>query len=310
MPRISVIMPVYNAEKFIEKTLESILNQTYRDFEIILINDYSTDKSMDIVHKMNNSKIRILENEQNMGIAYSRNIGLDEASGEYIALMDDDDLAPLDRFQKQVDFLDKNQDIDVVGGRYCVIDENDTVIRKLSEPLRNPQYIKASLMFYDPIGNGSTMFRRSFVMKHQIRYQDNCLGMEDYRFWIDCSLHGKITNLDDILLYWRCWKNESARVLENRKEQRRVCYKNIRKYALKKNGFQLENKEFERLLELLPEDYAEYPVTKNELREIYELLQKIASQAEERNLINKEEVKILCRKLFAQRTEFSVLWKK
>ena len=97
---ISVIMPVYNAEKYICQTVESILKQTYTDFELILIDDCGTDKSIDLVKKTySDTRIKYYRNDKNMGIAYSRNRGLEVATGEFVAFMDDDDIAPLNRLE-------------------------------------------------------------------------------------------------------------------------------------------------------------------------------------------------------------------
>ena len=94
MPKISVIMPVYNAERYIKIAVDSILNQTFKDFELIVIDDKGTDDSIKIVEEISDPRIRILHNEKNCGIAFSRNRGITEAKGEYLALMDDDDYAP------------------------------------------------------------------------------------------------------------------------------------------------------------------------------------------------------------------------
>lgn len=308
MPKVSVIMPLYNAEKYVQKAIDSILKQTFTDFELILINDCSIDKTMDVVSKIKDTRIRILENERNSGIAYSRNVGLENSNGQYIALMDDDDIATCERFEKEVAFLDTNKDIDVVGGRYCMIDENDVVIKKMGEPLVNPYYIKAYLMFYDPIGNGSTMFRERMIKEHDIRYQNNCFGMEDFRFWIDCSLHGKIVNLDDVFLHWRCWENETNKVFEKKKTEREKCFASLQRYAIEQNGYELNDKEFEILSKAFPEDMAKVGISIQALKELYLIFQKIIHQAEQKGIENKKEIKILCRKLFSRRLEISEVW--
>ena len=136
-------MPVYNAEKYIKKSLDCILQQTFNDFEVILIDDCGNDRSMGIISEIRDSRVKIIHNDFNMGIALSRNQALDIANGEYIALMDDDDLTPINRFKMQVAFLDNNKDIDVVGGRYEMIDQQDNCLKVFPEPLNNPNYIKA-----------------------------------------------------------------------------------------------------------------------------------------------------------------------
>lgn len=151
MPKVSVIMPLYNAEKYVEKAIYSILQQTCSDFELILIDDQGSDKTIEIARSIIDDRIVYVCNEENLGIAKSRNKGINQAQGDYIALMDDDDIAPLDRLEKEVNFLDCHSEYDVVGGRMGVIDANDTIVKLYNEPLMNPNYIRASLMFFDPI---------------------------------------------------------------------------------------------------------------------------------------------------------------
>lgn len=130
-PMISVILPVYNSEKYIEKTIRSVLNQTYEDFELLIIDDIPTDNTMSIVDSIHDDRIRIICNGENKGIAYSRNRGIECCKGKYIALMDYDDIALENRFEKQVAFLEDNPDVDVVGGRIRQIDEDDNFISEV-----------------------------------------------------------------------------------------------------------------------------------------------------------------------------------
>lgn len=308
MPEVSIIMPLYNAERFVEKAVDSILRQTYEDFELIVVDDCGQDSSREIVSSITDSRIKILRNDKNRGIAFSRNRGLDAAAGEYIALMDDDDLAPLERLEKEVNYLEEHRDIDVVGGNYCHIDKDDSVLHVLPEPLRNPKYIKAALLFYDPIGNGTTMFRKRFVEENNIRYKDNCFGMEDYLFWVDCSLCGNITNLNEVMLYWRQTDNETNRMLVRKKNERAMCFKKIQRYALEKNGFCFEEDEYEILLDAFTEHFAKETISAHQLIKLYHILKKMIDQAEKGKFSNQAEIKILCRKLFATRLQFSELW--
>lgn len=310
MPKVSVIMPLYNAEKYVKKAIDSILEQTFSNFELILIDDCSMDKTMDIVMKINDPRIVILNNAQNRGIAFSRNRGIENSKGQYIAFMDDDDLTASDRLEKEVKFLDNNKDIDVVGGRFCIIDENDSIVQIMGEPLVNPHFIRASLMFFDPIGNGSTMFRKELIMKNDIRFQEGCLGMEDYRFWIDCSLHGKITNINKVLLYWRnSLDNESARVTGSTFSRLRAeKFSELQKYALQANGFQLNEAEIHLLQDMFPEGMTTKPATAEELEKLLRVFKKMIIQAEKMNLENREEIVILCKKQYAKKIENASIW--
>ena len=302
-------MPLYNAERYVYKTIKCILNQTYENFELLLIDDCGTDLTMEIVAQIQDSRIRIIHNDKNRGIAYSRNEGLKNATGEYIALMDDDDLAPLDRFEKQVAYLDEHQEIDAVGGRYCVIDENDTICQMAPDALENPKFVKATLMFKDPLGNGSMMFRTGIIRKYGIYFLDDFLGMEDYMFWVEFSKYGTIANLREILLYWRCVNgNETSRILEQKKEMRAEKFFEIQRHAIESYGFRLSENEFQVLKKMFPEEKWGNKATKGELSQLYSILKKMIAQAEMMQLENAEEIKIFCRKYFSKRVEISEIW--
>jgi len=309
MPKISVIMPLYNAEKYVEKSIESILNQTYKDFELVIVNDQCTDQSVKIVENIHDSRIRLFHNEVNQGIAYTRNKGIELAQGEYIALMDDDDIADLSRMEIESMYLDEHRDIDVVGGRHCEIDEHDKILHLIKEPLNNPNYIRAYLMLYNAVANGSAMIRREFIDKYNIRYADNCFGMEDYKFWIDCSINGKISNINKIFLYWRdSSTNETSKVYSEKLELRKKKFAELHKYAFEKNGYRLTVEEQDFINKLFPAVISSVIASKEELEKLYEIMKKIICQAQNMNVENAKEVEIFCRKMFATKVEFSELW--
>ena len=309
MPKISVIMPVYNAEKYIKESIDCILQQTFRDFELLLIDDCGMDRSREFINNIVDARVRIIKNDTNKGIAFSRNVGIKASNGEYIALMDDDDLTSLSRFEIQNAFLDENKKIDVVGGRYQVIDKNNNLLKIFPEPLNNPEYIKAYMMFYNPMANGTTMIRKKFIEDNGIKYQDKCLGMEDYRFWIDCSLKGRITNLPNLFLEWRqTTTNETIRTLTDKTCERKKMYANLQKYALTENGFCLSEDEISFFCQMFRENIRLNNASKIDLERLYFLLNKIISQADKMNLINKSEISTVCKKMFSLRLENSEAW--
>lgn len=297
-PKVSVIMPIYNAEKYVKETIEGILNQSFEDFELLLINDQPTDKTMEIVKSIKDIRIRIIENDRNRGIAYSRNRGLEEARGEYIALMDDDDLTDRERLALEVDFLDEHSDIDVIGGRSIYIDENNQIQSQTAFMLTDPNYIRAQMMFFCPMANSSTMFRKSVIDAYKIRYQENCLGMEDYRFWIEVSLHAKITNLQKTFLYWRMSQTgETTRVRENKQEERRKLFAQLQIYGLEANGFRLTEKEKEIFTESFEESKS---IIFKDLGRLYNVLRKLSTQAYNFNLSFADEMRYTCRNYYLE----------
>lgn len=198
-------MPCYNAGKYLEQAIESIISQTYADFEFIIVNDGSSDDSADIIEKWEDrdKRIRVVTNAQNMGIAYVRNQGLELCRGEYIALMDADDIAPPYRLEEEKKYLDRNREIDAVSGGYIIIDEEGnergtSTLNKL-EPLET----KAQLLFQNVIANGSVMYRKSVLKGENFHYQEDYFALEDYRFWCDFVKTKKIKVLPVVLQYYR-----------------------------------------------------------------------------------------------------------
>lgn len=180
-PLVSVVMLTYQRADIVPDAIQSILNQTYTDFEFIILNDGSTDDTSKVVKKYKDSRIRYYENKTNKGIAYSRNRALSLARGKYIMIMDDDDISLPDRMQKQVNFLETHPDITVVSGQL-----KDSIWSQIPQ---DTNLLAGDLIQQNIIGNANTMFRRSFVTKHKITYPDVSYG-EDWYFWLKILFSG------------------------------------------------------------------------------------------------------------------------
>ena len=303
-------MPVYKARRYICQAVESVLNQSYSDIELILIDDCGMDDSIKIVkEKTNDERIKYYYNDRNCGIAFSRNRGIEIAEGDYIAFMDDDDVAPLNRLELEMEFLKKHPDIDAVGGRFSLIDEDRNVVGYSDDTLQNPKYVKACLMFYDPLGNGTMLFRRNVVIKHGIRFKDHCCGMEDYMFWVDFSQVASISNLREVMLCWRnIIGNETNRYTTEKKKQRAEKFAEIQKYAIRRNGIVLSKEDEDFLTLMLPEGRFEQIVSENEMMRLYSILKEMVCQARDKRMYNYLEIKTACRKQFSRRLEYSEIW--
>ena len=205
MPKISVIMPAYNAEKYIKEAIDSILIQTFPDFEFIIIDDGSTDSTAEIVNGYSDSKIRFWPNARNMGVAATLNRGLDLACGEYIARMDADDISMRERFSKQVDYLDTHPNVAVCGTAielFC----NEAVIGTRF-PSTEPEKIKEDLFFSCGIAHPSVMMRRTAILDLG-GYDPAFNGMEDYELWCRVADKSKIATLSEILLRYRLHRSQ------------------------------------------------------------------------------------------------------
>lgn len=203
-PAISVIMSTYNRAAFLPRSIESILNQTFTDFEFIIINDGSPDETDKILRLFvaKDKRIRVITNEQNKGLIYSLNKGLDEARGKYIARMDDDDISLPTRFEKQYAFMEQNPEITVVGSW---IGRPDNGKKWDFHDETNPDKVKV-LMYLNfvPISHPTSFLRRNFLNKHGIRYSYDYKAAEDRKFWLDImNAGGKISNIPEILLLFR-----------------------------------------------------------------------------------------------------------
>ena len=201
MPKISVVMPAYNAEKYIGKSIDSILNQTYGDFEFIIINDGSKDSTKEIILSYSDNRIVYLENEINSGIVVTLNKGLEYATGEYIARMDADDIAVAERLEKQIEFMEKNKDVGVLGTGICIFGED--VQEQARVFTTNPEQLKAELIFNSCIAHPTVMMRSNILKNNELSYDLEYAGAEDYNLWWKIAKVSQIATIPDLLVKYR-----------------------------------------------------------------------------------------------------------
>lgn len=199
-PFISVLMPVFNAADFLKDAIESILEQSFGHFELLIIDDGSTDASLEIARQFNDTRIRVISLDENGGIISALNLGLREAKGKYLARMDADDIAFLNRFEKQIDFLENNPDVGCLGTSFQWLHEP---YEKSWVQYYDSENIKISLLFGCSICHPTVMFRMDEIRRHDLIYPHKYLHAEDYAFWVLLSQHMKIANLTEPLLYYR-----------------------------------------------------------------------------------------------------------
>lgn len=201
-PMISVLLPVYNGEKYLREAIDSILNQTYRDFEFLIINDGSTDKSVEIIQKYNDSRIKLIHNKENMGLIYTLNKGLDLANGQYIARMDADDISLPNRLKLQVDFMENHSNVGMLSGNVISIDSNSKVISQ-KWWVDNNLPIEWLLIWENPIAHPSVMLRCKTLLGNKLIYNENKRHAEDYDLWCNMALSTNIERLEDVVLMYR-----------------------------------------------------------------------------------------------------------
>jgi len=215
-PLISVVMPVYNSGTLIHQTIQSILNQTYTNFEFIIIDDASKDNTLKTIknYQKKDKRIKIIQNKQNKGISITSNIGLNHARGKYIAMMDHDDLSHPERFEKQIYYLEQHKDIFLVGTGYYCIDINNKIINR-GKIVTNLNKLKNdSIIGKWRICHPSIMFKNNT----NIRYRAKIYYAQDVDFFLQLIADGKkLTNLKEILFYYRVHKTQTS--MEKRNKQ-------------------------------------------------------------------------------------------
>jgi len=202
---ISVVMSNYNTEDaYLRTAIESVLNQTYENFEFIIVDDCSTNNSLEIIKSYKDERIIVLENEKNIGITKSLNRGLKIAKGEFVARMDADDICLPERFEKKVEFLSRNPEyiacgtaIEIVGGNK----EGKIIHRNIPDI----ETFRIYLLFgnYPNIAHPTAMFNHLLLKKYNIEYDERYPLAQDYKMWVNCSKYAPCYNLEDVLFRYR-----------------------------------------------------------------------------------------------------------
>ncbi|HLG87840.1 MAG TPA: glycosyltransferase [Alphaproteobacteria bacterium] len=205
MPKISVVTAVYNGAKFLPETIGSILAQTFSDLEYILVDDASSDSSVEVIHSFQDPRIRLLVNDTNSRLVQTRNRGIGAARGQYIALSDHDDISVPTRLADQVRFLEANPDIGMVGTWYGVINLTGDKLPKRMHRRYDPDECKVSLLYRNPFGNSTLLIRREALPDPP--YAPEFPLCEDYRFIVRVSRKHRIAILPKVTVYYRVTKS-------------------------------------------------------------------------------------------------------
>ncbi|WP_169303111.1 glycosyltransferase family 2 protein [Thalassotalea mangrovi] len=201
-PLISVIMPVYNAQAYVKEAVFSILEQSFTDFEVIIVDDGSTDASGRILADIARQDSRIhLYSRTNHGLISSLNFALDKARGQYLARMDADDVSTPQRLQQQLQFLQQHPDIAVLGTGYVYIDQHGHRLGKRHTCMYHDDIV-ASFFFGNPIAHPSVMVNRR-LLRQPLNYEADYIGAEDFQLWLRLSQQVRFANLPEPLLYYR-----------------------------------------------------------------------------------------------------------
>lgn len=246
-PLVSVIMSVYNSEKYLNKAIESILKQTYTNLEFIIINDGSTDSSLKIIRKYLNidNRIKLIDNIENKGLIYSLNKGIELSKGKYIARMDADDISSKHRIKEQVEFMESNRDIILCGTSSIIFLDGKEYIRKRINILSDYEKVKANSIFECSFVHPSVILRSDIIKKENFNYKEDYKHAEDFGLWAELIPKYKVFNINKPLIRYRITKRsltrEANKDLNQRKEVLKKIYDNyLRNLNVKVSKEQLD----------------------------------------------------------------------
>lgn len=212
-PLISIVMPVYNAGDFLVDSIESILDQTYDNFEFIIVDDASTDNSWQIIqtYAQKDNRIKAFQNDKNSGVSSTTNFAISKTKGQFIARMDADDVSFPNRLEKQLNFLQKNKDTIAVGGQCVVIDKQNQVIGQKIFPLNNRK-LRKMIFRAVPMQQPSMMINRKLLPENFQWYSPTCMSAEELDVLFKLMKYGKIANLKDWTLFYRYRPNSLSHI--------------------------------------------------------------------------------------------------
>lgn len=204
MPRVTVLMPVYNGEQYLRETMDSILGQVFSDFEFLIVDDGSTDGSAAIIDSYKDERIRVLKNPTRLKLSGALNRGFDEARGQYIARMDADDISLPNRLAIQVAFLDQHKDMGLCGSWVKMFGNRKTTIYRAPVGY---EHIRAKALFDNPFVHPSVMLRKALFDRHKLRYDGSYYPTEDYELWTRAVPCFPCDNIPKVLLHYRVHPN-------------------------------------------------------------------------------------------------------
>lgn len=228
-PVVSILMPVYKTAPYLREAMDSILSQTYSNYELIVLNDCSPDESDDILDTYTDLRIVRYKGEKNVGLSNILNVGIGLARGKYIARMDSDDLSLPDRLQIQVDYLETHPEIDLVSVGMKLFGAKEEIWFRE----RNPDKVKINALFHSPILHASSMWRRERFEENDLRFRQELVPSEDYDLWTRALVKGlKLVNLRQVLYKYRIHPAQATTRTDLTAEKDRIVQQNYLRATL------------------------------------------------------------------------------
>lgn len=228
-PQVSILMPVYNTAPYLREAMDSLLSQTFSDFELIVLNDCSPDNAEEILDTYNDPRIVRYRGEKNVGLSNVLNVGIELARGKYIARMDSDDISLSNRLQVQVDYLEAHPEIDLVSvGMQLFGAKEEVWIRE-----QNPEKVKIEALFHSPVLHASSVWRKDSFEKDGLRFRQEMVPAEDYDLWTRALTKGlKLANLPEVLYKYRLHSTQATLQTDKTAEKSRFVQKDYIRSAL------------------------------------------------------------------------------
>lgn len=272
-------MAVYNGEKYIKQAIDSALNQTYADFELLIIDDGSKDRSVQIIETYNDNRIRLLKNDSNMGLFRTRNRGVEEARGEYFATLDCDDIAPVSRLELQLKYFEEHLQCKMCGGRIKYIDSASEVIGKFSPIHGDLDHLKSLSVFTNIFSNSTTMINTAVL--RELQYRTGYEPAEDFDLFERLMEKYEVGFLNEFLSYYRV---HDANISTLKGDVRKKAEREIIARQLKRYGFIFTEEELALHLNFTT---AEFDLNKFKVSDYVAWLKKLQLQNAEKGIFKK-----------------------
>jgi len=233
-PCISVVMPVFNVENYISHAIDSILSQSFEDFEFIIIDDASTDNTASILSKYNDSRIVLIRNIRQIGVARSINKGIYYSRGKYIARMDGDDISLKDRFEKQIAYMEYYSNIGICGSFFKIINRDGQSLHSQKKPIGDENIRMGLFWGRTSLAHPSIIIRKGLLDKYNLRYDPAFYYAEDYDLYCRSSLFFSLDNIPEELIEYRIHENSvSQKYIEHQKlDARMALYLHLKRLGL------------------------------------------------------------------------------
>jgi glycosyltransferase involved in cell wall biosynthesis len=279
-PQVSVIMPVFNSRKYVCEAINSVLNQSFTNFEFLIIDDCSTDDSASLIKEFSDNRIRFYQNEVNLGYIKSLNFLINESKGNFIVRHDNDDFSSKDRILNQIRFLEKNPNYLVCGSNVRVFGNKNA----FSFLPQSDSECRVYLIFNSPFYHPSVCFRRKVFSDLKLFYNSNLMPAEDYDMWIRISDFGKIANLPSVEFNLRTHDRNTSSL--NVQKQKRILLELRDKYFSENLKLKIDTNENELLSKLTYSN----SFSSIEITELEQLFTKIKISNFATNILNRADL--------------------